>query len=107
ERVIHMNRAAPPAGEPASRLGYSVGAWQNGALVVRTTLVDWPYFDNIGTPQSEDVVITERFVLSADQGTLDYELTVVDGATFTAPAVIERQWTAHDSAIQRYDCKPE
>jgi hypothetical protein len=73
---------------------------------VRTTLVDWPYFDNIGTPQSTNVVITERFMPSEDQSTLDYELTVVDAATFTEPAVVKRQWAAHDGAIERYDCRP-
>jgi hypothetical protein len=106
-RTIHMDRAAPPPGEPRSRLGYSVGSWQDGTLVVRTTLVNWPYFDNVGTPQSEDVEITERFTLSDDQSRLEHEMTIVDAVTFTAPAVIKRQWSAYDGTIERYDCQAE
>lgn len=107
ERTIHMDRSGPPPGEPPSRLGYSVGAWEGDALVVRTTLVNWAYFDGIGTPQSDKVAITERFTLSEDQGRLDIEMTVVDAGTFTAPAVIKGQWQPFSGSVQRYDCKAE
>jgi hypothetical protein len=105
-RIIHMDRAEPPPGEPRSRLGYSVGSWDGRTLVVRTTHVDWPYFDNIGTPQSELVEITERFALSADQSRIDYEMSVIDAATFESPAVIGSQWQAFAGEVQRYDCRP-
>lgn len=106
-RTIHMDRSEPPAGEPASRLGYSVGAWEGGVLVVRTTLIDWPFFDSLGTPQSENVEITERFTLSEDQQRLDLEMTIVDSSTFESPAVVRAQWQPFDGAIQRYDCQAE
>ena len=105
-RTIHMDREGPPAGETPSRLGYSVGRWNGGQLVVTTTLVDWPYFDNVGTPQSGGVEIVERFTLSADQGRLDYEMTVIDDATFESPATIRMQWEAFAGEIERYDCRP-
>jgi hypothetical protein len=106
-RTIHMDLSEPPPGEKASRLGYSIGRWEGGQLVVQTSLVDWPYFDNIGTPQSADVAITERFAPSADQSRVDYEIRVVDATTFTAPAVLKSQWLAFDAEIQRYDCRAE
>jgi len=105
ERVIHMD-VAMPVGAPASRLGYSVGRWENGALVVETARIDWPWFDNAGTPQSSAVEITERYSLSDDQARLDFELTVIDPATFTAPAVMRGYWLALGEAILRYDCQP-
>lgn len=105
-RTIHMDGTEPPADEPKSRLGYSVGRWDGEALVVRTTLVDWPYFDEIGTPQSDEVTITERFALSPDQSRVDYEMTVVDATTFTSPAVIDIQWQAFAGEVQRYNCRP-
>jgi hypothetical protein len=105
ERTIHMERAAPPAGQPHSKLGYSIGEWRDGDLIVTTTLVNWRYFDNIGTPQSDDVQIVERFTLSADQSRLDVEMTVVDAATFTAPAVLKTYWQAYSGNIDRYDCQ--
>jgi hypothetical protein len=105
ERTIHMDRTAPPPGTRHSALGYSVGEWREGALIVSTSLVNWRYFDNIGTPQSEDVRITERYELSPDQGRLSVEITVVDGATLTAPAVLRLSWAAYAGRIERYDCK--
>jgi hypothetical protein len=107
ERTIHLDRAAPPAGQPHSKLGYSVGEWRDGDLIVTTTLVNWRYFDNVGTPQSADVRIVERFALSADQSRLDVEMTVVDAATFTAPAVLKTYWQAYAGDINRYDCQAD
>lgn len=106
ERTIHMDRDAPPAEEPWSRLGYSVGTWDGNDLVVRTTRLNWPYFDNIGTPLSEDVEILERFSPSADQARLDFEVTVIDPTTFTSPAVLAGYWEAVGETIPRYDCQP-
>lgn len=107
ERVIHMDRAAPPPGEPHSPLGYAVGAWRDGVLVINTSLVSWPYFDQIGTPISEDVQIVERYALSADQARLDVEITVTDPTTFKEPAVIKNAWFAYGDTLSRYDCQRE
>jgi hypothetical protein len=104
ERTIHMDRTEPPPGEPHSVLGYSVGEWNDGALEVKTSLINWPYFDQIGTPLSEAVTVTERYTLSEDQGRLDIEITVVDPATFREPAIIRNSWLAYGDVISRYDC---
>ena len=105
ERIVHMDRTAPPAGEPRSVLGYSVGEWRDGALVIQTSLSNWPYFDQIGTPLSEDVRIEERYTLSDDQTRLDVEITVTDPTTFKSPAIIRNSWLAYGDTIQRYDCQ--
>jgi hypothetical protein len=107
ERTVHMDRTAPPAGEPRSKLGYSVGRWEDRTLVVETTLVNWPYFDQSGTPISENVQIEERFTPSADQTRLSFEMTVVDAGTFTAPVRLELEWRAYGDRIGRYDCRRE
>jgi hypothetical protein len=103
--IIHLNRAAPPADEPPSRLGYSVGHWDGDELVVSTTRVNWPFFDNAGTPQSTAVEIVERYRLSADQTQLSFHVTVTDPATFTGYAVIEGHWRALGQTIERYGCQ--
>jgi hypothetical protein len=100
-----MDRSRPPADTPHSRLGYYVGRWDGGALVVTTTHVDWPYFDNAGTPQSTAVEIVERYSLSEDQTRLSFRVTVNDPVTFAAPAVIESHWLALGHTIDRYDCR--
>ncbi|HSG64088.1 MAG TPA: DUF6152 family protein [Gammaproteobacteria bacterium] len=104
-RVVHMDRDAPPPDAPATPLGYSVGRWHGRTLAVTTTQVSWPYFDNIGTPQSADVRMEEAFTLSEDQARLDYRLVIADAATFERPAVYERHWLALGAAIAPYNCQ--
>lgn len=106
ERTIHMDQDAPPDDAPWSRLGYSIGAWEDGDLRVQTTRINWRYFDNAGTPLSEDAEISERFTLSADQTRLDFQVTVTDPSTFTRPAVLAGYWLALGDTIARYDCLP-
>ena len=105
ERLVHMDRTSPPPGEPHSVLGYSVGAWQSDVLVINTSLVNWPYFDQIGTPLSENVQIVERYALSDDQTRLDVEITISDPGTFTKPAVVKNSWFAYGDTLRRYDCQ--
>lgn len=106
ERTIHMGQSEPPADTPASRLGYSVGRWENGVLVVTTTRLNWPYFDNIGTPQSPAVRVVERYTLAADQHRLDYKIEVTDPATFSEPATMAGYWLALGDKIRPYECEP-
>ena len=105
-RTIHMDGSAPGPDQPLSRLGYSVGVWDGDALVVTSTHINWPYFDNIGTPQSEDVKIVERYTLSQDQSRLNYLFTITDPGTFTEPATIEGHWLALGETLPVYDCQP-
>jgi hypothetical protein len=93
ERIIHMDKATVTREltEP-SPLGFSLGAWDGSALVVTTTRVSWPYFSQIGIPQSEDVKIVERFAPTADGSRLDYRMTVTDPATFTEPVTLSTYW---------------
>ncbi|MBT5873060.1 MAG: hypothetical protein HOH43_06540 [Candidatus Latescibacteria bacterium] len=89
-RTFHMGSNENVDGQPATPHGYSVGFWQEGALVVTTKNIDWPYFDDIGTPLGADVETIETFALNADETRLDYSLTVTDSQTFTAPFTL--QW---------------
>ncbi len=103
-RTIHMNTTAVPDDVAASPLGYSLGHWDDGSLVIETSRINWPYFDNIGTPQSEHVEVVERYTLSADQSRLDYVITVSDPATFTDTATIAGHWLALGEPIEPYQC---
>lgn len=105
ERVVHMDRAAPPAGEPHSVHGYSVGEWRDDVLVINTSLINWPYFDQMGTPLSENVRVEERYQVNEDQTRLDVEITVTDPTTFRSPAIIRNSWLAYGDTMRRYDCR--
>ena len=94
-RVIHLSGDADPGAQPASRLGYSVGRWEDErTLVVSTTRINFPWYNTTGVPQSEDVTVHERFTLSDDELRLSYEQVVTDPATFTAPARLTGEWVA-------------
>ncbi len=102
-RRIHMMSAGEAV--RSSSLGYSLGHWEGESLVVATTDVDWPWFDQSGVPQSADVQFVERFTPSPDGRVLTYTITVTDPATFTEPVTLERYWIwVPGEQIRPYDC---
>jgi hypothetical protein len=109
ERTIHLMPATVPEGVAPSRLGYSIGRFEDDgrSLVVETTALNWPYYDTIGTPLSPAVKITERFTLSDDQSALTYRQTVTDPATFTEPAIHQSQHLALGETIEPFVCAPD
>ena len=105
ERTIHMSRGDDPETQPTTALGYSVGHWEEETLVVATTRIDWPFFDDVGTPQSANIETLERFSLSADQSRLNYKITATDPATFTEPVTLDGYWVwVPGQEIKPYDC---
>lgn len=81
-------------GEPVQpRMGRSVGRWDGDTLVVETTDIDWRYIDDLGTPQSEDVVIVERFSLDSAGTNLEWVAEITDPVNFTRPVVMRATWT--------------
>ena len=72
---------------------------------MRTTRIDYPLFDRLGVPQSDQVAIEERFTLSDNETELAYQITVNDPATFTEPVVGGKVWGWIPGVeIQPYDC---
>ena len=104
-RIIHMSDEIDAASQPATRLGFSVGHWENErTLVVHTSRISFPWFSTSGIPQSEDVSMVERFTLSEDELQLDYEITTTDPATFVVPQTSTALWVAVDGVeIQPFD----
>ena len=77
-RTIWVGGNAEAAAAPPSPLGYSVGQWEDSTLVVRTTGIDWPYFNGTGVPLSSDAVVVERFEISADGSYLTMSTETTD-----------------------------
>jgi hypothetical protein len=103
-RTIHMSdgTSAPAA---KSLLGYSVGKWDGGTLVVTTTGISWPYIAPNGLPQGPSSRLEERFTPAADGKRLAYTLTITDPDTFTTPPVLKRAWVWRASEqLRRYAC---
>ncbi len=107
-RTIHMSSDTAPQDQPASAQGYSVGHWEDDVLVVSTSRVNWPYFDDMAKiPQSESVEMYERFELNEDGTQMVYELIVTDPSSFSEPVLGSwlMDWRP-DMEMQRYDCIP-
>ena len=89
-RIVYMNDGSSERGSETSSVGYSVGRWEGDTLVVTTTHVDWPYYSNIGMPQSDRVRYVERFSVSNEERTLNYSITVDDPVIFTQSFTMDR-----------------
>jgi len=94
-RVISMEEGVSE--QPSTPLGHSVGYWEDSALegrvlVVRTSGIDWLYFDQYGHQQSEAIETLERFTLNDAGSRLDYELIVTDPGLFIEPVVLRKSW---------------
>lgn len=107
-RTIHLTGVEDVDQPPASPLGYSTGHWEGDTLVVVTKHINYPFFNRVGVPQSEEVRTTERFTPSSDRTRLDYQLEIVDPATFTETVT----WSTHYSwlpgeEVKAYNCTLE
>ena len=104
ERTIYIDSDLPDE-RPPSTVGYSVGGWEGGTLVVETTDIDWNYFF-FGFGLGDSVEVMERITLSEDQSRLDYSAVFTDPENFTEPAAIERFWLALGEMPEPYTCTP-
>jgi hypothetical protein len=84
-RVVYLRPGRGPAVRPHALHGTSFGRWEGETLAVFTTYIDYPYLDTIGTPQSHEVTVLERYSPSADYRRLDWSVTVTDPATLREP----------------------
>ena len=91
-RVISMTEEAAEPDRLPTLLGHSVGRWEGDTLVVTTSGIDWPHFDQNGLRQSEAIETVGRFSLNDEGSRLDYELTVTDPWLFTQPVVLGKSW---------------
>lgn len=103
EGLIHLDGSATEAAP--SPMGYSTGRWENGDLVVVTAHINTGQMGRDGIPLSGDVEIRERFSLSQDQRRLDYEMTIIDAATFTEPVTMTSHWIWRPGeTVKPYNC---
>jgi len=102
-RRIYMESA--PTGAAPSPYGHSVGYWEHETLIVNTTDIDWPWFDQSGVPQSEALTLVERFSVSEDGQQLNYSVEATDPAVFTEAVAMEKRWISiPGEELKPYDC---
>jgi hypothetical protein len=92
KRHVHMNAGTPSPPPVPTPLGWSTGRFDDEALVVTTTAIDWPLFQLYGlegVPQSRAMTIVVRFTPSADCTELTYDIAATDPNTFTRTVTAE------------------
>ena len=105
ERIVYMTEGSKQTG-PTSKYGYSLGRWEDGSLLIETTNIDYPYFDDGGTPMTKEMTITERYTLRSDQSRLDWTATFDDPEVFLSPVSFGGSfgWVP-DTQILEFICK--
>jgi hypothetical protein len=92
---VYMNEALPTDPDPLF-MGYSVGKWQGGALVVDSSgFRDTTLLDDKGLPHSEALRLTQRLRLGKDGKTMTVSFTIDDPKTYTRP------WTARATFVKK------
>ncbi|HTK34141.1 MAG TPA: hypothetical protein VL358_02490 [Caulobacteraceae bacterium] len=105
-RLIHMNQR-PPAHPKSTLMGYSIGHWEGDTLVVQTNgLSGESIFDELGTPHSDALKLTER-IRKIDGGRgLEDTFTIDDPIAFTRPWQTREVLAWKDGApLMEYICE--
>ena len=104
-RTIHKEGTAGAAEPVASATGHSIGRWDGDDLVITTTRIDWPYYSELGTPQSDRASYVERLSVAEGGERLNYSITITDPVVFPGPVTLEsfRPWTP-GVQIPPYNC---
>jgi hypothetical protein len=103
-QIYTDGRKAPGDPEPLW-LGYSVGKWDAGTLVVDTVgFNDKGWLDGMGHPRSEALHVVERFH-RRDFGHLDVELTIDDPKVYAKSFSVKfTELLQPDSDVTEYFC---
>ena len=102
-RTIHVDGNVPEDYEP-NPLGYSVGRYQDGALIVTSTGAT-EGLARIGGffRTTEDMTTVERYSLT-ERGQLHLELDITDPIMLAEPVQFEKTWNPYDQPLLDFDC---
>jgi hypothetical protein len=110
-RWVYMDGRSVPEDYPLSRMGFSVGRWEDRTLVIESTRLSPVWADTSGYPLSggDDTRIVERWTLAEDGLTIDRTMTIHD-PLYTAPITRTRGSQRDDtlsSVIESPACDPD
>jgi hypothetical protein len=106
---IRMNQKHKTTG-PREFAGDSIGHWDGNTLVVETTRYKEPiWLDPVGTPASEDAVLTRRIRKIENGQALEMITTVDDPKYYTKPWSFARPygWSPDGWRVGEYNCEQQ
>jgi len=110
-RWVYMDGRRAPGDYPLSRMGFSVGHWEDRTLVIESTRLLPVWADTSGYPLSggDDTRIVERWTVAENGLTIDRTMTIHD-PLYSAPIVRTRGSQRDDalsSVIESPACDPD
>jgi len=107
-RRVFLEQDEMPEFYPESSMGYSRGRFEDGELVIETTLLSHNTRDFNGEPVSTDTRIEERYYLTEDGQRLNVVMTMHDPGNYERPPIRRRAWDRNDEAvIYPFECDPD
>jgi hypothetical protein len=107
-RTIYMNSNIDPNSQPYSKFGFSLGRWQGeNTLVIETSRIDYNRMDLSGIGQSREIKVVEKYLLSEEDGRMDYEVITTDPEMLTEPYVRRGVWMDLGETFDEFDCTPK
>jgi hypothetical protein len=106
---IRLNQKHITTG-PRNFAGDSIGYWDGNTLVVETTRYREPiWLDPVGTPASENAVITRRIRKIENGQALEMLITVDDPKYYTKPWTYARTfaWRPDSWRVREYNCEQQ
>ncbi len=105
-RVIHINTDEFPEDAPRTEIGYSIGRFEGGDLLIETGRFSAASI-RAGNLHTEDFHFSERLTIDPDNADLVLTWTATDPRYYSEPLVGSRIMTRTDLTMGRYDCVPE
>jgi len=107
-RRVFMDQQEMPEFFPESSMGYSQGKFENGELIVETTLLAANTRDFNGEPVSDTTRVVERYYLTKDGNRLNMVMHMYDPQNYHRPPIRRRAWDRNDAAlIFPFECDPD
>ncbi|MDH3419702.1 MAG: hypothetical protein OEQ25_15850 [Gammaproteobacteria bacterium] len=104
-RSIDLAGTPPPADQPHTYLGYSIGRWEGDVLIIETTHMSGGAISEGSRPLSRDGRITERYWREPGESDLQLEVEIYDPAYYTEAFTMSRSYVwAPDEQLQDWGC---
>lgn len=97
-RRIYMDARDAPDYLPPSRMGYSVGRWEQNELVIETNNFAPGLLDGAGRAQYGDLSVIEHYRLT-EEGNLEADVEITAPQTYTSPWHRQFSWELDPEGI--------